>query len=295
MTEIWEAIDQYLAERAPKSWEKAEVRQYRQRIHDILNDNFRLISFFQSGSFQHGTAVTPYSDVDYMARIHFEDKPGSSTTILNKIRTCLKQELWEAAEVTVDRPTVTLKFNGFVTYYEITPAFLLRGSTDQDRVVAIPASGGEWREAAPQAHNAFVAEMDRKHHGDVREIARLLKAWKYEHGVPISSFFLEMRAAEYGKNSDSIWALASLRPIVARMIDSNLAAMNDPTKLVSRITPCSSESSRLSAMARLRTLKKDLDTAYNAWMDGASSRWEMNRALQAIWGTGFPYADTSSS
>ncbi|MFC0860910.1 nucleotidyltransferase [Sphaerimonospora cavernae] len=294
MTALWEAVDQYLADRAPKDWEKAEVRRYRQRIHDILSSEFRLMSFFQSGSFQHGTAVTPYSDVDYMARIHFEDKPNSSNTILDKLRDVLKRELWEANKVFLARPTVTLQFTGFVTNYEITPAYLLHGDSDENRVVLIPASGGEWREAAPQAHNKFVAEMDRKHTGDVREIARLLKAWKYEHAVPISSFYLEMRCAEYGKNNASIWALSALRTIVGSMISTGLAAMNDPTKLVSRITACSGESNRLMAITRLRSLKKHLDAAYEAWLAGESKRWDMNQALRAIWGTGFPYCDPSS-
>ena len=44
------------------------------------------MSFYQSGSFQHGTAITPHSDVDYIARIYFEDKPLSSTMILNNMR-----------------------------------------------------------------------------------------------------------------------------------------------------------------------------------------------------------------
>lgn len=291
MTALWEAIDRYLADRAPTDVEKAEVRRYRQEIHDTLESEFRLMSFFQSGSFRHGTAVTPYSDVDYMARIHFEDKPLSSTTILNKMRNLLKTELWEASSVFVARPTVTVQFQGLIPYYEITPAFLLRGVSDENRVVAIPSVGGGWREAAPQAHNKFVADMDDKHNGSVREIARLFKAWKYEQAVPISSFYLEMRCAEYGKSSDSVWPLTALRTIVNRLISTELAAMNDPTHLVSRITACYSETNRLGSMARLRTMKRHLDTAYADWLGGESRRWEMNQALQAIWGSSFPYCD----
>ncbi len=253
------------------------------------------MSFFQSGSFQHGTAVTPHSDVDYIARIHFEDKPASSTTILTRMRNLLQQKLCEANEVSVARPTVTLRFNAFVTRYEITPAYLLRGTSDEDRVVAIPAPGGGWREAAPQAHNKFVGDVDRKHHGGVRTVARLLKAWKYEHGVPISSFYLEMRSAEYGQNNTSIWPLAALRTITAALIRTELAAMNDPTRLVSRIVPCSGETNRLASMTRLRTLSRNLDSAYAAWLAGPSQRWQMNEALRAIWGSSFPYCEPYSS
>lgn len=294
MTDLWQAIDQYLTARAPQEWHRAEVRRYRERIHSILRSKFRLVAFFQSGSFQHGTAVMPYSDIDYMARIDYGDKPPSSNTILNKMRDVLKGELWEADEVVVSRPTVTLKFQGFVTNYEITPAYWLRGSSDENRVVQIPASAGAWREAAPQAHNKFVADTDDKHNGNVREIARLLKAWKYEHSVPISSFYLEMRSAEYGKNNNAIWSLITLRTIVAKLIITELAAMNDPTGLVSRIMPCSGETARLAAMAELRKLKKNLDAAYEAHQVGESQRWAMNQALQAIWGPDFPYCDPSA-
>lgn len=295
MTQLWEGINQYLAERAPNDWEKAEVRRYRQRLYDILKAKYRLISFYQSGSFQHGTAITPHSDVDYIARIHFEDKPLSSTTVLNNIRQLLKDELHEAVSVSVSRPTVTVQFPGLVTRYEITPAYLIRGTTDDDRVVSIPSPGGGWREAAPKAHTKFVAEVDREQNGNVRELARLLKAWKYEHGVPISSFYLEMRSAEHGKNNDFIWSLSALKTITSKLITTNLAAMNDPTELVTRINACSSESSRLTSMTRLRTLHKNLNAAYTAWAAGPSQRYEMNQALSVIWGPSFPYCEPYST
>lgn len=292
MTALWQAIDRYLAERAPTDTHKIEVRRYRQRLHDIFSREYNMLAFFQSGSFQHGTAVMPYSDVDYIVRIHFEDRPSSSTTILNRMRDLLTRELTEATSVSVSRPAVTIKFPSIVADYEITPAYLVRGSTDEDRVVVIPASEGQWREAAPQAHNKFVAEIDRKHNGAARELARLLKAWKYQHSVPISSFYLEMRSAEYGKNNSSIWALASLRSIVTKLISTELAAMNDPTLLVSRITACSAESSRRVSMMKLRTLKSNLDIVYDEWSKKVPDMARVNVALRDIWGYSFPYCTT---
>jgi hypothetical protein len=292
VTALWEAFVQYLAARAPSDWERSEVRRYRQRIHDALDAEFRLMSFYQSGSFQHGTAVTPWSDVDYIARIWFEDRPISSTSVLNQMRELLGAEFaGEVWDLHVDRPAVTLRFNALVTDYEITPAYLLRGSTDGDRVVLIPALGGQWREAAPKAHHMFVAETDQKHNGGVRELARLLKAWKYEHSVPISSFYLEMRCAEYGKNTDSIWTLSALRRIADDLVQAGLAAMNDPTRLVSRITACSSEPNRLSSMTQLGTLKRHLDDAFERYFAAAGMRRELNQSLQAVWGSDFPYCD----
>lgn len=293
MAQLWQGFEQYLADRAPTDTEKGEVRRYRQRIHDVLRSQFRLMAFFQSGSFQHGTAITPYSDVDYIARVYFEDRPLSSSTVLNTMRDLFKRELWEATSVSVARPTVTIQFPSIVARYEITPAYLKSGLEDSEQVLHIPASAGEWRESAPKAHNAFVSDMDRKHHGNVRVVARLLKAWKYKHGVPISSFYLEMRAAEFGKNHDHLWPLSALRAIAAKLLSTELASMNDPTRMVSRIAANSSETDRRVSLAKLRTLKAQLDVAYEAWCAGQSQRWEMNQALQKIWGAEFLYCDTS--
>lgn len=291
---LWESIDRYLSDCAPSDWERQEVRRYRERILEAIRTKFVVPNFFQTGSFQHGTAVSPYSDVDYMARLPVEEKPQSSTTILNTIRDILKAELWEANDVRVDRPAVTLKFNNAI-YYEVTPAFLLRSGSEGDGindVFSIPAPNGEWREAAPRAHNNFVADMDRKHYGSVKETARLLKAWKYQSWAQISSFYLEMRAAEHGKNNDRIYPLTAVRSIVSKLISDELSAMNDPTHLVSRIGACSSETNRQSAMAKLRTVKRNLDTVIEIWVaNDLTRRSEFNAALQAIWGPNFPYSD----
>lgn len=289
MTTLSEGFDRYLASRAPTDSHRAEVRRYRERVRDVIAKRHRLMGFFQSGSFQHGTAVMPFSDVDYIARIRFEDRPGSSNTILNNLRDLLKDQLWEAS-VTVNRPTVTLDFPGQLPHYEITPAYLERGTSDEDRVLLIPAPNGGWREAAPQAHNKFVADLDRKYGGNVRRVARLLKAWKYVHCVSISSFYLEMRAAEYGKNNDRVFTLTAIRSIVTTLVNQGLPAMNDPARLVSRISACPSESARASAMSDLRKFKKNIDAASTAWL--ADERYDMNQALKSIWGNDFPYCDT---
>lgn len=289
MSTLSEGFNRYLASHAPFDYHRTEVRQYRERVRDIIAKRHRLVGFFQSGSFQHGTAVMPFSDVDYMAQIRVEDRPGSSNTILNNLRDLLRDQLREAS-VTVSRPTVTLNFPSLVPQYEITPAYLKSGTSDENRVLLIPAPGGGWRESAPQAHNKFVGDLDRKHSGAIRVTARLLKAWKYEHFVSISSFYLEMRAAEYGKNNDNVFPLFAIRSIVTTLVNQGLPAMNDPARLVSRISACSSESARTSAMRDLRKFKKNIDVVYDAWL--ADKRYDMNQALQAIWGSSFPYCDT---
>lgn len=108
------------------------------------------MAFFQSGAFRHGTAVTPHSDVDQLARIHFADQPDSFATTLNGMNTVRR-----------DDPVVPVEFPGVIARYEITPGFWLPGSGDSNWVLHIPASAGARREAAPTAHRAFVSRTDR--------------------------------------------------------------------------------------------------------------------------------------
>lgn len=287
MTEMWEGFEQYLKSKQPQSWHREEVARYRSRLHQILDGEFGLLQFFQSGSFAHGTAVWPWSDVDYVARIPFDQQPGSSSTILTKVKDLLARELWETTDVTVARPTVTVNFSGLIARYEIVPAFLLRGSTDSTTVLQIPGPNGTWIESAPRAHLAFVRDADQEHHGRVKELARLLKAWKYQHSVPISSFYLEMRAAAYGNAKDTILHLTGMRDVIKSLVSSGLPAMNDPARLVNRITPCSSEAARSLAVSALRTAAGNLDAAHAAWLRDDS--WDLTQALRAVLGSGFPY------
>lgn len=290
MTTLWAGFASYLADCSPQEWHRSEVRQHRERLLGVLSSKYRVSAFFQSGSFRHGTAVIPYSDVDYLARIHFEDKPASSSTILNGMKALLQDHLWESSSVYVARPTVTVEFPGVIVRYEITPGFWLRGSDENDRVLHIPAGDGAWREAAPTAHREFIAKTDREQSGAVRQLARLLKAWKYENAVPISSFYLEMRSAEYGAHNESVFLLTAVRDVVGRLVREGLPAMNDPTRLVSRISPCTSDSARAAALGDLMAAEAQMDRAVRSWLD--DDRWEMNQALQAMWGTSFPYCDT---
>lgn len=286
MTALWEAFDQYLSAVTPSTWERDEVKKYRDRLYKVLDDEFGLTAFFQSGSFSTGTGIATRSDVDYFARIPWDQRPQSSTTALTKVREVLQRDLWEATSVSVSRPTVTVVLPGVLAYYEIVPAYYERSGADEQNVFLIPGPNGTWIESAPKAHQRYVRESNDKHNGSVKSLARLLKAWKYEHSVPISSFYLEMRAAAYGKANDQVFYLTSMLEIIKTLIQSDLAAMNDPTGLVKPIRPCSSETNRAASLRALKTARDDLIAARDAWM--INNFWGLSTGLQRVFGYTFP-------
>ena len=66
-------------------------------------------------------------------------------------------------------------------------------------VYDIPGAATGWLDTAPLEHLAYVTEVNSRQNiaGGAKKLARLIKAWKYYNDVPISSFYLEMRAAQY--------------------------------------------------------------------------------------------------
>ena len=105
----------------------------------------------------------------------------------------------------------------------------------------------------PKDHNSYVNDANKKHSGGAKKLARLAKTWKYMRNVPVSSCYLEMRAAKHA-NSAGVWVLPmDLFYYLRDLEDIQLAAMNDPTGLGSRFTAYSSEGNRLDALSKLGT------------------------------------------
>jgi hypothetical protein len=283
---ISEAFSEYLKKKTPKQWEREEVSQYRSRIYEVLDAEYNVLSFYQSGSFSNGTGISQRSDVDYFAWIPLARKTVRPASFLSSMKEVLKKELWEAVNVWVSRPTVSIDFRRLVTQYEVTPAFYARTGANDQQVFLIPGPGDTWRESAPKAHLQYVRDADKLHSGKVKGLARLLKAWKYEKSVPVSSFYLEMRAAQYGMKKEEFLYPAALPELIDQIIRHGVRDMNDPTGLVNRISPCGSEADRLAVVRSMRDCLPHLEAGYAKWTE---DDWEASHEYQEVFGTDFPY------
>ena len=72
-----------------------------------------------------------------------------------------------------------------------------------------------WIDTAPAAHLGYVNAINKEANvaSGAKKLARLIKAWKYYNNVPVSSFYLEMRAAKYLSDETSfspIWEICRL-------------------------------------------------------------------------------------
>ncbi|MEJ7786109.1 MAG: hypothetical protein WKF96_14990 [Solirubrobacteraceae bacterium] len=257
-----------LASLVPTPTQVAAATKHKDSVRAVLDARYGTYRFFQSGSFSHGTGVRYYSDVDYFASLK-TTKPQSSDSALASLKGTL-QSHYPNTTVKIRRPAVVIEFASGLETFELVPGWLLRG-TDNSRVYHIPGPRGGWLESAPDAHRAYVNNSNSSPAGGAKGLARLLKAWKYYRSVPVSSFYLEMRAAKYmtGENS-IIWSI-DLRSILSELSVADLAAMNDPSGLTARIHAYSSDSSKADAVSKLERALTRANRARTAEGEGRIS------------------------
>ncbi|MBT2249029.1 hypothetical protein JHV56_10000 [Arthrobacter sp. BHU FT2] len=241
----------------PSSYQFEGARGHRSTIESRLEAYLGIYEMFEIGSLRHGTGVWMHSDADYMVSLKGV-MPGSPFTMLNRVKETL-QARFASTRIVISRPAVVCYFsNGIV---EVIPAY----PSDSGYWIANPAGG--WMKSHPKSHNRYVNDVNSKHGGAVKMLARQLKVWKYRRDVPISSCYIEMRTAKHMDDESGYSPLWDLYLSLRKMRDVGLAAMNDPTGLGSRFGACSSDINKSVALTKLNTAvsralrAKDYDNA----------------------------------
>lgn len=227
----------------PTSTQFNAAKSHRASIEARLDDTTGIYRMFEIGSLRHGTGIWQYSDADYLVSLK-GDKPTSPWTTLAKVKKEL-QERFQRTSIVIRQPAVVCYFSDGVV--EVVPGYI------SDSGYWIPNPAGGWMKSHPEEHNEYVNTINRKHNGGAKKLARQLKIWKYLRNVPISSCYLEMRAAHYLEDETTYLSFWDLYGALDKMHDANLAAMNDPTGLGSRFGACSSEANRTKALSNLGT------------------------------------------
>lgn len=110
-------------------------------------------------------------------------------------------------------------------------------------------------ELGPTAHLNYVNKVNQKPNiaGGAKKLARLAKAWKYYNNVPVSSFYLEMRAARHMADEPAFVPAWDICLLLEKLNTNQLAAMNDPQGLASPFHACSSDATRRDALSKVNT------------------------------------------
>ena len=245
-----EAFETFNSNLIPSDTERDKAASHRQTIYDKLSAEYGLYKMFQSGSFAHGTGIAGHSDVDYFVSLK-TDRPSSSDTILSSVRNTL-QERFPTTDIHVSRPAVVLEFGQGYERVEVIPAYAYNEVDDGMKYKIPSVVPTEWMESTPKAHLKYVNGSDiNVPAGSTKRLIRLAKAWKYYCNVPISSFYLEMRAAAYMREQQSYIPWLDIYYFLKRLDNGKLAAMNDPTGSTGRIYACSTTPKAEEALSKL--------------------------------------------
>lgn len=214
----------------PDAAARSAAAKHRKEIEEWLMYDLGIIRMRETGSWHHGTALSGFSDVDYFVSMRGA-RPSASATALEELRSSLSRGI-PGAYVSIDRPAVSLRYFEEGPAVEITPAYF-RDTNDYD----IPDPDGTgWIRSNPAFHLQYVDRAQRETDGLAKGLIRLVKTWKSRNNVPLSSFYLEMRTAQYALNNKPIIYDWDLRDFFKSLANSGLREMNDPTNYGRRIT-----------------------------------------------------------
>jgi len=217
--------------------ETAAAKSHRASIEACLKNNFGLKRFTRIGSFGNGTNISGHSDVDYLTCIPTSELTKTSTASLVKVKNALDARFPNTG-VKVSTPAVVCPFGTYKSEdTEVVVADYIREEKGF-KVYEIADGNDDWMEVSPDAHNYYVAEVDKKHGGKVKPLIRFIKAWKYYRDVPIKSFYLEMRVAKYADGEPSIIYDIDVQRILSMLRDNELTVMQDPMGVSGYIYPC---------------------------------------------------------
>jgi len=258
----------FLERLTPTEAGRAASAKHRASVEPSLKSALDVSTFREIGSFGHGTGVRGHYDVDLLVSIR-GGKPGTSDTALKWVKDALSTS-FPHTTVRIRRPAVVIDFAGGDERWEVTPGFLTsRGGTDV-YVYDIPGAASGWLDTAPVEHLTYVNEVNQveKISGGAKKLARLAKAWKYYNNVPISSFYLEMRAAKWLSTEASFNPAYDISGFLTHLESVKLGPMNDPKGAAGRFYACSSQAKGEDALSKLATGAKRAKTALNHHING---------------------------
>ena len=136
---------------------------------------------------------------------------------------------------------------------EIVPADYMSATADRQLIYDIPDCNGGWMKSSPDIHGRYVRNLNVKLGYKLKPLIRFIKAWKYYNNVPISSFYLEMRAAKFCESESSILYSIDLRNFFKYLDSTNLATLYDPTGVSGAIVPTFSFLKLTEAKSKINT------------------------------------------
>jgi hypothetical protein len=242
------AFNQLARDIAGSTSERDATVKHRDEIKKRLELEFETVySLSPIGSFGNGTNVRGFSDADYLAWLPRANGPARSDSLLVRVRETLEAR-FPKTPIVVRTPAVCVAFAGGDEQIEVVPAYW-NGETDGQFVFEIAAGGGDWQNTAPSLHNQYVHQTHLSLESRLKPLIRMVKYWRYVHGLRAASFYLEMRTTSICSTRAPIVYKIDFPFVLKQLHAIEFRSMVDPTGISHPIPACP-ESYRAACIAK---------------------------------------------
>lgn len=220
-------LDSLLGLYTPSDYDRHLASVHREQLESAVRRSLGAIGLFETGSWTHGTAVKGHSDVDYFAVL--PERRLSAEGVLLALSQSMKGTFPKAI-VRINRPAVSVKFERGPSI-EVTPAL-----TDSNGFIIPRYEGDGWMPSNPVKHAEYVNRA-RDKYPKAKSFIRLVKTWKFRNDVPITSLYLEMKAAQYLLSEPGLEYVEDLCRLLEELWACGLASMSDPSQFLGADIP----------------------------------------------------------
>jgi len=154
---------------------------------------------FYTGSYGRGTAIGLTSDVDMLHRLpddvyfQYDAHYGNGQSALLQVVRSAIQNTYTYTDIGADGQVVVVPFNDGITF-EVLPAFL-----NQANAYTFPdaSGGGSWKTTDPKPEIDAIATVDANVNGNLKNLAKMMRAWKAQWDVPIGGLLIDTLAYQF--------------------------------------------------------------------------------------------------
>ena len=163
---------------------------------DSDSDTYRS---FYTGSYGRGTAIGLTSDVDMLFRLPYDAykrfaayTTNGQAALLQEVRGVI-QGTYSVTNIGSDGCVIVVPFDDGITF-EVLPAFV---NDNESYTFPDSRNGGSWKTTNPKAEIEEIAKMDSSTNGNLKNLCKMMRAWKAVWSVPIGGLLIDTLAYSF--------------------------------------------------------------------------------------------------
>ena len=255
----------------------------RDRIVDLLKNDFTILEAFGAGSIPKYTALRGYADLDVIVALHYGKhvKGKLPSVVLQNVRDALSAY---RTGVRSNGQAVTLYYDTWPNV-DIVPVSRVTDSNDKVTHYEVPNSKTEtWISSKPKEHAALIEEASTNYGQNFRRIIKMVKEWNRVHSDYLTGYHIEALAMKaFGSNLDDLpWQILMFFDNAQKLVKARLWHQ------VSYVDDYLSVSARAEAVKRLETAYTKSLSAWYATHDANKDHAAAIGLWKQIFGDRFP-------